>query len=59
MPMALAIERRVVSVSSPQLLRGVRLPGGRIVGEANRVVHLFPIPLGSWCLRRCALSTVW
>lgn len=29
-----------------RLLRGVRLPRGRIVGETDRVVHLFPIPSG-------------
>ena len=29
-----------------RLLRGVRLPGGRIMGETDRLVHLFPIPAG-------------
>jgi hypothetical protein len=29
-----------------RLLRGVILPSGRIVGETDRVVHLFPIPTG-------------
>jgi hypothetical protein len=27
-------------------LHGVRLPNGQIVGETDRVVHLFPIPAG-------------
>jgi hypothetical protein len=29
---------------------GVTLPGGRIVGETDRVVHLFPIPAGQTIL---------
>jgi hypothetical protein len=33
-------------VFAARLLRGVRLPRGRIVGESDRVVHLFPIPSG-------------
>ncbi len=33
-------------VFAARLLRGVQLPGGRIVGETDRVVHLFPIPAG-------------
>jgi hypothetical protein len=33
-------------VFAARLLRGVRLPGGRIVGEIDRVVHLFAIPAG-------------
>jgi hypothetical protein len=33
-------------VFAARLLRGVRLPSGRIVGETDRVVHLFPIPSG-------------
>jgi hypothetical protein len=33
-------------VFAARLLRGVRLPGGRVVGENDRVVHLFPIPTG-------------
>ena len=33
-------------VFAARLLRGVRLPGGRIVGETDRLVHLFPIPSG-------------
>ncbi len=33
-------------VFAARLLHGVRLPGGRIVGETDRVVHLFPIPTG-------------
>lgn len=44
-------------VFAARLLLGVRLPSGRIVGETDRVVHLFPIPsgrvipeqLGSFC----------
>jgi hypothetical protein len=31
-------------VVAARLLRGVRLPSGRIVGETDPVVHLFPIP---------------
>ncbi|MGH3800480.1 MAG: hypothetical protein ACRDTD_10180, partial [Pseudonocardiaceae bacterium] len=33
-------------VFAARLLRGVRLPSGQIVGETDRVVHLFPIPSG-------------
>ena len=33
-------------VFAARLLHGVRLPSGRIVGETDRVVHLFPIPSG-------------
>ncbi len=33
-------------VFAARLLRGVRLPGGRVVGETDRVVHLFPLPTG-------------
>ncbi|MGH3815590.1 MAG: hypothetical protein ACRDUV_24585 [Pseudonocardiaceae bacterium] len=33
-------------VFAARLLRGARLPSGRIVGETDRVVHLFPIPSG-------------
>ncbi len=33
-------------VFAARLLAGVRLPSGRMVGETNRVVHLFPIPAG-------------
>ena len=33
-------------VFAARLLLGVRLPSGRIVGETDRVVHLFPIPSG-------------
>jgi hypothetical protein len=29
-----------------RLLAGVRLSSGRMVGETDRVVHLFPIPAG-------------
>jgi hypothetical protein len=31
-------------VFAARLLRGVRMPSGRIVGETDRVVHLFPVP---------------
>jgi len=33
-------------VFAARLLRGVQLPNGRVVGETDRVVHLFPIPSG-------------
>jgi hypothetical protein len=33
-------------VFAARLLRGVRLSSGRVVGETDRVVHLFPIPSG-------------
>jgi hypothetical protein len=33
-------------VFAARLLLGVRLSGGRVVGETDRVVHLFPIPSG-------------
>jgi hypothetical protein len=33
-------------VFAARLLQGVRLSCGRIVGETDRVVHLFPIPSG-------------
>jgi hypothetical protein len=33
-------------VFAARLLHGVRLSSGRIVGETDRVVHLFPIPSG-------------
>src|SRR5262249_26906365 len=33
-------------VFAARLLPGMRLPGGRVVGETDRVVHLFPIPSG-------------
>ncbi len=33
-------------VFAARLLRGVTLPDGRLVGETDRVVHLFPIPSG-------------
>ncbi len=33
-------------VFAARLLHGVRLPSGRIVGETDPVVHLFPIPSG-------------
>lgn len=33
-------------VFAARLLSGVTLPGGRIVGETDRVVYLFPIPTG-------------
>lgn len=29
-----------------RLLAGVRLPSGRMAGETDRVVHLFPLPAG-------------
>ena len=29
-----------------RLLLGVKMPGSRVVGETDRVVHLFPIPSG-------------
>lgn len=34
------------AVFAARLLLGVRLAGGRMVGETDRVVHLFPIPTG-------------
>ncbi|MGH3868634.1 MAG: hypothetical protein ACRDQ4_21445 [Pseudonocardiaceae bacterium] len=33
-------------VFAARLLRGGQLPSGRIVGETDWVVHLFPIPSG-------------
>lgn len=33
-------------VFAARLLLGVRMPGGRVVGETDRVVHLFSIPSG-------------
>ena len=33
-------------IFAARLLRGVRLAGGRIVGETDRLVHLFPLPSG-------------
>jgi hypothetical protein len=33
-------------VFAARLLHGVRLSSGRVVGETDRVVHLFPIPSG-------------
>jgi hypothetical protein len=33
-------------VVAARLLGGVRLSGGRIVGETDRVVHVFPLPTG-------------
>jgi hypothetical protein len=33
-------------VFAARLLQGVRLPSGRVVGETDRVVHLFPFPSG-------------
>jgi hypothetical protein len=33
-------------VFAARLLRGVRLSSGWIVGETDRVVHLFPLPSG-------------
>lgn len=34
-------------VFAARLLPGVTMPTGRVVGEADRVVHLFPVPSGS------------
>lgn len=33
-------------VFAARLLLGVKMPGSRVVGETDRVVHLFPIPSG-------------
>jgi hypothetical protein len=33
-------------VFAARLLRGVTLSSGRIAGETDRVVHLFPVPSG-------------
>jgi hypothetical protein len=33
-------------VFAARLLPGTGMPGGRVVGETDRVVHLFPIPSG-------------
>jgi hypothetical protein len=33
-------------IFAARLLHGVTLPNGRIVGETDRVVHLFPLPTG-------------
>lgn len=33
-------------VFAARLLGGVRLPGGRMAGETDRVVHLFAVPAG-------------
>ncbi|MGH3693456.1 MAG: hypothetical protein ACRDRX_05580 [Pseudonocardiaceae bacterium] len=33
-------------IFAARLLGGVRLPGGRMVGETDRVVHLFAVPAG-------------
>lgn len=33
-------------IFAARLLRGVTLPSGQIVGETDRVVHLFPLPTG-------------
>lgn len=30
-----------------RLRRGVRLPSGRLTGESDRQVHLFPVPIGT------------
>ncbi|MGH3936855.1 MAG: hypothetical protein ACRDS1_18040 [Pseudonocardiaceae bacterium] len=35
---------RLPGIFAARLLRGVMLPSGRIVGETDRVVHLFPLP---------------
>jgi hypothetical protein len=34
-------------VIAARLRRGVRLPSGRIAGESDREVHLFPVPIGA------------
>jgi hypothetical protein len=36
----------LLGVFAARLFLGVRLPNGRVVGETDRVVHLFPIPSG-------------
>lgn len=43
-------------IFAARLRRGVILPTGRIVGETDRAVHLFPIPTGHtipYTLRAC------
>jgi hypothetical protein len=45
-------------IFAARLLCGLTLPNGRIAGETDRVVHLFPIPTGGRSLTSCTPSVV-
>jgi hypothetical protein len=46
-------------VFAARLLRGVRLPSGRIAGETDRVVHLFPVPSERMIPEQLRAFAVW
>lgn len=39
-----ALREWLPGMLAARLLAGVRLPSGQVVGETDRIVHLFPVP---------------